>query len=62
MALTIKQQASIYNTLIASGHGDCLVFDSENPTFAIAEIKVKDTVDVNGNPDAFIGIEWEDIK
>lgn len=62
MALTVKQLTLICMDLIAAGHADRFVFDSENPTFAIAEINVKDTGDVNGDPDAFISIEWEEVK
>lgn len=62
MALTVKQLTLMCMDLIGEGHADKLIFDSENPTFAITEINVKDTVDANGDSDAFISIEWEEVK
>lgn len=60
--MTIIEMRDALIQLVYAGHGDKLIFDSENPTFAIAEINAKDTVDANGDPDAFISIEWEEVK
>ena len=60
--LTVKQLTLICMDLIAAGHADKPIYDSENPTFAIESVDVKDTVDINGDKDAFITIEWDEVK
>ena len=60
--LTVKQLTLICMDLIAAGHADELIYDSENTTFAIDSVDVKDTVDINGYKDAFITIEWDEVK
>ena len=60
--ITVKQLTLICMDLIAAGHADKLIYDSENPTFAIDEVKELITLNKDGDMDSFIRVTFEEVK
>ena len=60
--LTVKQLTLICMDLIAAGHADKLIYDSENPTFAIDEVKELITLNKDGDMDSFIRVTFDEVK
>lgn len=60
--MNITQIRDALNRLIESGHGNAKLWDDNNPEFAVCEVMVKQAITADGDPDAFISLDFDEVK
>jgi len=60
--MTITQIRDTLTRLIDAGYGNAKLWDDNNPEFAVCEVLVKQTITADGDPDAFISLDFDEVK
>jgi hypothetical protein len=48
--------------MIDAGYGHAKLWDDNNPEFAVCEVLAKQTITADGDPDAFISLDFDEVK
>ena len=60
--MTITQIRDTLTQMIDAGYGHAKLWDDNNPEFAVCEVLAKQTITADGDPDAFISLDFDEVK